>query len=259
MPKQGEFVWHDLATTDVDAATAFYSEIMAWKGAQLPGVEMTYIGFENADGVTVGGAMTLMPEMAAMGAPPSWTPCIASEDIDAVCAKAVELGGRVLNPPTDVPGGRFALVQDPQGAVFETYQAEDKNGEAEQHANPPAGHFCWYDLNTTDWEGARSFYEALFGWSESGTMDDSPAGTYWMFKSTSGDRTVGGMSNMAATMGMPAHWLCYVTVADLDAALARLQELGGKLLNGPMDIPGGDRIAHCMDPQGAAIALHASA
>jgi predicted enzyme related to lactoylglutathione lyase len=89
-------------------------------------------------------------------------------------------------------------------------------------------------------------------------MADSPAGTYWMFKSQSGDRSLGGMSSMAAQMKLPPHWLCYITVDDLDAALERLKSMGGKVMNGPMEVPGGDRIAHCMDPQGAAIAFHAA-
>jgi len=255
MPKQGEFVWHDLATPDLDGATAFYSAVMGWTGEQMPGVDMAYIGFDSA-GKTVGGAMVLSDEMKQMGAPPNWTPCIATEDVDALCDKVGGLGGTVLNPPTEVPGGRFALVQDPQGAVFEVYQAGDKNGEAEQVAEVPDGDFCWYDLNTTDWEGARAFYRELFGWSESGVMNDSPGGTYWMFKSQSGDRTVGGMSDMAKMMQVPAHWLCYVSVPDLDGALEKVKELGGQVMNGPMEVPGGDRIAHCMDAQGAAIALH---
>lgn len=258
MPKQGEFVWHDLATPDLDAAAAFYGEVIGWKASQLPGVDMAYLGFD-AGGTTVGGAMVLSEEMKQMGAPPAWTPCIATEDIDALCARVPDLGGAILQPPVEVPGGRFALLQDPQGAVFETYQAQDKNGEAEQDPKPPSGRFCWYDLNTTDWEGARSFYGELFGWAESGVMSDSPGGTYWMFKSQSGDRTVGGMSNMAGMMKVPAHWLCYVTVDDLDAALERLKGLGGTVMNGPMEVPGGDRIAQCTDAQGAAIALHQGA
>ena len=151
------------------------------------------------------------------------------------------------------------MFQDPQGAVFEGYQADDKNGEAEQHAQPPAGHFCWYDLNTTDWEAARTFYCELFGWSDNGVMPDSPGGTYWMFKGQSGDRSLGGMSNMAARMNLPPHWLCYITVDDLDGTIERLKAKGGKVLNGPMEVPGGDRIAHAMDPQGSAIALHTRA
>lgn len=253
MAKQGEFVWHDLATSDLAGATTFYTDLIGWSSAPMENVPMEYIGFHAGDAV-VAGAMALTEDMKKVGAPSAWTPCIATENIEATCAKVKELGGNVLNAPSEVPGGRFALLQDPQDAVFETFQSNE-NQDSEQHADPPVGHFCWYDLNTTDWEGARAFYGELFGWGESGSMD-SPGGTYWMFKSQSGDRTVGGLSNMAATMNVPAHWLCYITVADLDAALEQLKAAGGQVHNGPMEVPGGDRIAHCMDPQGAAIALH---
>ncbi len=255
MPKQGEFVWHDLATDDLDNAVKFYAELIGWQTALIPGVPMAYYGL-NAGETTVGGAMALTDEMKEMGAIPAWTPCIAAEDIDALCAKVTELGGAVISAPHEVPGGRFAVLQDPQGAVFESYQAEDRNGEPEQLAEVPAGHFCWYDLNTTDWESARAFYTALFGWSESGVMEAGPGNTYWMFKSQSGDRTVGGMSGMAAMMKAPPHWLCYITVADLEVAVEQLKAAGGRVMNGPMEVPGGDRIVHCMDPRGAAIALH---
>lgn len=257
MSKLGEFVWHDLATSDLAAATPFYTDVMGWTSSKLPDVDMEYVGFQAPDDDTVAAAMKLSDEMVGMGVPPCWTPCIAVEDLDAFCAKVGELGGAVANPPTQVPGGRFAVLQDPQGATFEVYQSKDGNGESTQKEDPPVGHFCWYDLNTTDWEGARSFYAALFGWSESGVMEDSPAGRYWMFKSTSGERTLGGMSNMASMMKVPPHWLCYVTVADLDVALERVKALGGQVVNGPMPIPGGERIAHCLDAQGAAFALHA--
>ncbi|MEL6184188.1 MAG: VOC family protein [Myxococcota bacterium] len=257
MPKQGEFVWHDLATHDMDAASAFYADLIGWTAAPMEGSPMPYSAFMVGE-VGVGGVMTLTEEMRAMGAPPSWTPCMAVEDIEAFAGQVGELGGRILTPPQEAPGGRFAVAQDPQGAVFEVYEAQDKNGEVEQLADPPTGHFCWYDLNTNDWEGARAFYGALFQWSESGSMD-SPGGTYWMFKSQSGSRTVGGMSNMAAKMEIPPHWLCYVTVADLEAAVEKLKARGGQVMNGPMEVPGGDRIVHCIDPQGAPIALHVPA
>lgn len=258
MPKLGEFVWHDLATSDLEGATAFYGAVMGWTGGQLPGVDMQYVGF-NAGEETVGAAMAISDEMKAMGVPPSWTPCIAVEDIDAFCKQVAELGGKVANPPTTVPGGRFAVLADPQGAMFEVYQSDEGHGESSQKEKVPTGHFSWYDLNTTDWEAARSFYGALFGWSESGVMEGSPGGTYWMFKSTSGERTVGGMSDMAKMLGAPPHWLCSVSVPAIDAALDQLKALGGKVMNGPMDVPGGGRIAHCMDAQGAAIALYAEA
>ena len=64
---------------------------------------------------------------------------------------------------------------------------------------------------------------------------------------------------MAKQMNAPPHWICYVTVPNLDKALEQAKEKGAKVMNGPMEVPGGDRIAHLMDPQGAAFALHSSA
>ena len=256
MPKQGEFVWHDLATSDMDGAINFYTNTIGWSQVAMEGSPTPYTMF-NVGEEAVGGVMTMPEQMKEMGAPPSWTPCMATEDADATIAQVKELGGKLLNGPNPAPGGVFAVLQDPQGAVFEIYQAEDKNGEAEFNGKKSAGQFSWYDLNTTDWEAARDFYSKVFGWSESSTMD-SPGGTYWMMKGAAGDRTLGGMSNMAKQMNLPAHWLCYVTVEDLDAALETAKSEGAKVMNGPMEVPGGDRIAHLMDPQGAAFALHSA-
>ena len=56
----------------------------------------------------------------------------------------------------------------------------------------------------------------------------------------------------------PPHWLLYAKVPDVEAAAETVKSLGGQVLNGPMDVPGGDRVVQCMDPQGAAFALHSS-
>jgi predicted enzyme related to lactoylglutathione lyase len=72
------------------------------------------------------------------------------------------------------------------------------------------------------------------------------------------DHHLGGMFDLVPDMQMPPCWLYYITVADLDAALERVKSHGGQILNGPMEVPGSDRVAQCMDPQGAAFALHSS-
>lgn len=256
MPKHGEFAWHDLATNDMDGSIAFYSETVGWKPVPMDmgGSSMKYTLFQLGD-VPVGGVMALSDEMKSMGAPPSWTPCVEVSDLDGTCKRTKDLGGKLLDGPNPAPGGRFAVLQDPQGGVFECF-GSDEPGEA--NPAPSAGRFSWYDLNTTDWESAKKFYSELFGWSESSTME-SPGGTYWMFKGATDDRTLGGMSDMAKQMKLPPHWLCYITVDNLDETLDRLKSNGGKVMNGPMEVPGGDRVAQCMDPQGAAIAFHAKA
>jgi predicted enzyme related to lactoylglutathione lyase len=84
-----------------------------------------------------------------------------------------------------------------------------------------------------------------------------PMGIYFIFKRQG--RDLGGMFNLTPEMPMPPNWLLYIRVADITAAVERVKAAGGTVLNGPMEVPGGDQIAQCMDPQGAAFALHAKA
>jgi predicted enzyme related to lactoylglutathione lyase len=251
--KKGRFDWFDLMTTDVSAAKAFYSKIVGWKSKkwEKDDYEMFMVGEQP-----IGGVIKLSDEMKKAGAPPSWMAHIETDDVDATAKKAEKLGGKVQHPPTDIPTvGRFAVLTDPQGAVFAIFKPLNPMNDTPRKA----GFFSWHELNTTDYQSAWKFYAELFGWKNTSSMDMGPElGAYWMFGLDS-QNTLGGMSNVAKQHKMPPHWLYYVTVEDLDAAVANVPKNGGKVLNGPMDVPGGDRIAQCMDPQGAMFALHAPA
>jgi predicted enzyme related to lactoylglutathione lyase len=111
-------------------------------------------------------------------------------------------------------------------------------------------------LITTDHEAAYDFYADLFGWEKTDAMDMGEMGTYQMYGQ--GEETYGGMFNKPEDMPAPPHWLLYVKVPDVEAAAAKVTELGGQVLNGPMDVPGGDQIVQCMDPQGGVFALHSA-
>jgi len=71
-----------------------------------------------------------------------------------------------------------------------------------------------------------------------------------------GDRQMGGMMTTPKGSPMPPMWLYYTEVPDLDAAIGRATKSGAKVMNGPMEVPGGGRIAALLDPQGAGFALH---
>ena len=125
-------------------------------------------------------------------------------------------------------------------------------GEASADTKTP-GHFSWHELMTTDHEAAWKFYEAVFGWQITGDMDMGPeTGVYRMYGNDP-EETLGGM--MSWTESPPA-WLYYIRVDDLDVALATVKRLGGTVVNGPMEVPGGDHVAQCQDPQGGFFALH---
>lgn len=252
MPSKGRFVWYDLMTKDVDAAIAFFTEVVGWRTEPFTGGDKPYTMWKVGD-QSVGGVMLLPPE--AEGAPPHWLGYVAVDDVDATSAQAEKLGG-AKHHVMDIPDvGRFAVLADPQGAFFAVFKAA---GDMPMHEGEPRpGDFSWHELNTGDWEAAWKFYSQLFSWKATESMDmGGELGTYFMFQRADADGSMGGMSNAATMMGAPPHWLYYITVDDIDAAVTRIKNGGGQILNGPMDVPGGDKIAQCMDPQGGAFAIH---
>jgi predicted enzyme related to lactoylglutathione lyase len=196
--------------------------------------------------------MTL-PEQAA-GAPPHWLGYVGSPDVDGTARRAAELGGQVLVPPTDIPNiGRFTVLRDPQGAVIAGYTSASAQ-QPPPSAGPRPGEMSWHELATTDYQAALAFYTNLFGWEKQKAEDMGPLGIYQMYGRNG--QPLGGMFTKPAEMPAPPHWLYYTLVSDLDGVVEKVKKAGGRILNGPMDVPGGDRIAQCMDPQGAAFALH---
>src|SRR5207247_1974420 len=155
-------------------------------------------------------------------------------------------------PPQDIPKvGRFSVIADPQGAVIALLKGSGP--EMPRPAEATNGHFSWHELMAGERETAFRFYSQLFGWQKTDAVP-SPMGTYQMYGK--GGRTFGGMATKPKDYPAPPHWLYYVKVDDLDAALARVKKGGGQVMHGPMEVPGGDRVAQCMDPQRAAFALH---
>jgi uncharacterized protein len=244
----GQFIWYDLITTDLDAAIDFYKEVTGW-GTQASKGPQAYTMWEN-EGIPLGG---LVPAGGEMGSTPAWLPYVAVSDVDKTAAKASELGGKISVAPKDIPGsGRYAIVTDPQGASIAIFQSGTPATGTE--VTPGRGQFSWHDLSTTDHEKAFDFYSALFGWESRMRFDMGPMGIYHIFGS--GDRDYGGMSNFAPESTGSPNWLCYVLIDDVHKTAERVKELGGEVLMGPHEVPGGSWIVHCRDPQGASFALH---
>ena len=116
------------------------------------------------------------------------------------------------------------------------------------------GEFCWNELLTSDQGAAFGFYAELFNWQKLLDHDMGPMGTYLIYGI--GDVRLGGIMNLPKGAPMPPAWCYYIQVQDLAATLSRAQAKGAKVINGPMDVPGGARIVQCRDPQGAVFALH---
>ena len=240
----GRFVWHELLTTDTAAAASFYPKVVPWRTqpSNMPGYTIWMAG-----GVQVGGLMALPAE--AGGTPPHWLIYVGTPNVDATCAQAQGLGARVVKAPSDIPNvGRFAVLADPQGATFAVFTP----ASATAPSAPSHGGFSLHELATTDVAAALRFYGTLFGWTKGPGHDMGAMGIYQVFGH--GSDQVGGMCNVQGP-STPPSWLSYVNVPDSSKAVAASKGAGGRLLHGPIEVPGGSWIALMMDPQGGAFAV----
>jgi hypothetical protein len=250
---RGQFVWHELMTTDASAAVGFYSKVARLKTQPAP-FEKTYTMFV-AGGRPMGGLMVV-----AGDASPNWLTYIGTVDVDETTRKAESLGGKVVKAPAPVPdGGRFAILEDPQGATFAVYSFPQAQSGNAPSGDIPLGHSSWHELATSDHAAAFSFYQQLFGWQTTSSMDMGPQGVYRMFGPAGAKEPFGGMYTKAAGSPGGPNWLPYIKVADARPATATAKKNGAQILHGPAQIPGGGWITMGVDPQGAMFAVHSVA
>jgi uncharacterized protein len=249
MALQGNWIWYELMTSDPAGAKAFYEAVVGW--TITAGTDATHgYGFiNNPDGMT-GGVLTLSPEMKEGGARAGWLGYIGVDDVDASLAQAVAAGAKVLMPASDIAmAGRIALIADPGGApVYIMTPNMPAGGGASTSFSPTVVGRCgWNELAAGDIAVALTFYVDMFGWDLPEPMDMGDFGKYH-FIAKDGE-PLGAMMQTAPHMG-PPHWNHYFRVADIDHAAAQVAAHGGQVVNGPMQVPGGDWILHLTDPEG---------
>jgi predicted enzyme related to lactoylglutathione lyase len=245
---RGRWIWMELLTDDPDGSAAFYRAVFGWGAEIFDSNSKPYTMF-TAHGVPIGGVMRIPPGASA---PPAWLGYLGAPDVDATVAAAIERGGHVFVLPTDVATvGRFAVVGDPWGATFAVYRPQSGGLQEE---SPAASEFSWHELATDDVPAALDFYRDLFGWQALDAHDLGDLGSYQLVGRGAG-RPIGGIFRKPMP-DVPSAWLSYVRVAELEPALERVRAAGGTVSHGPQEVPGGDRIAICADPRGAAFALH---
>jgi uncharacterized protein len=247
----GKFIWYDLMTTDTRAAESFYRRALGWSAADSGMGDRSYTLF-SAGKTTVGGLMPVPEEAKAEGVPPCWTGYVAVDDVDDYAARVRKAGGAVRRGPEDIPGvGRFAVVADPHGAVFIIIKGSSKDEPGEAAPGTP-GHVGWRELHAGDGKADFAFYSKLFGWKKVDALDMGALGVYQTF--STGNGTAGGMMTRMPDTPRPC-WLYYFNVDGLDAATERVKSAGGSVCMGPHQVPTGQWIAQCTDPQGASFAL----
>jgi len=249
-PILGRVLWYELLTTDVDAAEKFYTPVVGWTTQPFEGSPERYDMFAREGGTPVAGVMRI-PQ--GMNFPPHWGMYVGVPNLEEGVARVERLKGSALSPIIEVPTvGRMRTMRDPQGAAFSIYQPNTPPREPEHQ--PGMGEVSWHELYTSDAEAALAFYTELFGWRATESMDMGDMGKYHMFGR---GVPLGGMMKLTPQMeGVPPHWGFYFHVADVHAGAERVKANGGSVLNGPMEVPGGDWIVNAMDPQGAGFSLH---
>ena len=272
MPERDGYIpgvpcWVDTSQPDPERGAAFYSDLFGWEVEDVmpPGSPGQYF-IGRIRGLDA-GAIGSIPE----GAPPMamWNTYIWVDSADDAVSKVRDAGGGVVMDPFDVMDhGRMAVLTDPEGAVFNVWQANDHKGAQVVNEH---GALNFNGLATRDLDGAKAFYGAVFGWE----VLALPAGSMWTLPGYGDhleERSPGlraQMEQMGAPDGFidvvaaidpvadddaetPAHWSVTFGVDDAEAAAARARELGGEVVSGPVDAPWA-RLAVIRDPQGATV------
>ena len=253
---RGDFIWYELMTPDPEGAKAFYDALIGWNVEAQSQFPNGYRMIGRSDGKFAGGILPLNDEMQQHGAKPTWLGYILVPDVDDAVAKIGQEGGKTFMAAFDIPEvGRVALVADPQGAPFYIMtplpRANDPDAKSDVFEPNTEQRCGWNELSSSDPAAARRFYGDQFGWTSDNFMPMGDQGEYRFFEQNG--VVIGAV---AQTMdGQEPHWRYYFRVPSIGAAKQTAEAGGGKIVMGPMEVPGGDHILIGIDPQGAEFAL----
>lgn len=244
----GLFGWVDLVTSDVGAAKDFYTGLFGWDTEDMPTPMGPAYTMCSLDQQVVAGIGPQPPGMAEQGVPSMWNSYVLVEDLDATCGAVAGAGGTVVMPAMDVmTQGRMAMIADPSGAVCGLWQPQDHQGA--EVFNVP-GALTWNELDTRHREDVLPFYEQIFGWR----FEPGPDEGYRMIvldAKEGDDKSNGGVLDMPEEVPaeVPDFWAVYFAVAECEASVARVTELGGSITVEPMPM-GPGMFAGFEDPTG---------
>jgi len=253
--------WVDLGTSDIRQSNRFYASLFGWDIQEGPpeagGYSMARLENRNVAGIG--------PIMGPPGTPSTWSTYFAVADAEAGAARIASAGGQLISGPMDVMDvGRMVVAADVTGAVFGLWQAWNHTGV--QVANVP-GAFTWSEHMSRDFEGAKAFYAAVFGY-EYGDM--SGDGFSYATLLINGQQVVGGIGALPENTGPentgpentgpegmdehPATWSVYFGTADTDKSVDLVTSNGGRIIRPATDSPYG-RMAVVADQHGAVFSL----
>ncbi|GAB2979302.1 VOC family protein [Nocardioides montaniterrae] len=223
--------WIDLAADDPVAAATFYEGLFGWT-IEGGGEETGGYAMATLDGHQVAG----IGPRPSPEAPSMWSTYFASDDADAAAARVKESGGTLHMDPFDVmDAGRMFFATAPDHSTFGVWQSIQHHGVG--LFNEP-GSVAWNELLSRDLEIARTFYAQVFDF----TYEDvsTPDFRYFLAQPPAAERPVAGLGPAdSLPAGAPSVWITWFAVADCDASVAKVEELGGTTTMAPQDSPFG--------------------
>lgn len=250
---RGKLVWIDLLTPDLPAARRFYGELLGWTFTDfgsLSGKGVSAYSLAWLDGIPVAG-------IAEKAAPPEqqrkarWIAFMSVADVAGAVKSVVAKGGREFIAPRNVPArGEMAVVLDPDGAPFGLINSS--SGDPPDSLSP-VGDWIWAIYQSPDATSAAAFYQDLGGYE---VVQDDPLGQAQQYLLVAEGYARASLVEIPADRsGMRPDWLYFARVSNLRDSVARVRELGGKVLMDPRPDVLDERLAVIQDPTGAPLGL----
>jgi len=237
------FCWHGCVSTDVEAAKEFYSNVIGWQVNSVPMGDMDATLFSVGDKFF---AHVSPPSIE--GTPSHWSSFLRVDDVDASTKKSVENGGTELLAPNDIPPGRFSVVSTPSGASMALFHEADPDDSYHHDTAPGLVH--WVELQSTNASADLAWLKSTFGF----TTDEMPmpTGQYHILKR--GDEPSGGVMALDNN-DMPANWMVWINVADVDETMSKAQKHAGEVIAPVFAIPEVGRMGVIKDPAGGVLGV----
>ena len=253
----GSFIWYELMTDDVESAARFYEKVMGWKiagGVAKSASGQDYRMIRRDDGGSAGGTLSPNADRAAGGAKPICLGYLYTPDVDAAAAAIQADGGAVHMGPVDIAVGRIAMVSDPTGAPFYIMSPIPPPGQKDATSDvfdcKAVQRVSWNELSTSDLERAKAFYAKHFGFRFEREMDMGKQGPYCFI--THAGQELGALMRQPEP-GASRWSFALRTKGTIGAARRTVEASGGKVIVPPHEVPGGDCIVICDDPQGVRV------
>lgn len=254
MADHGTFYWNELVTANQEKSGKFYCALLGWTQRAIDAGPFGMYVLFSRDGKDVAGMMNPTSDYSRTKAS-WWSAYIAVNDVDICASRVEELGGKIVEPVTDIPNvGRACMIADPVGAVICLMTPIETPSSGKNANTPTSATFMWNHLVTSDMQNSGEFYSRLLGWHRH-DVDAGPFGVYTIFQQNGVD--VSGMMNPTIdfTRSRSSQWYAYIAVDDVDACAVRAEQLGGKVVEPPHEIPGVGRACLISDSAGAPITL----